>query len=188
MPTAPKVTLDTNSVINLLDRESQTATSVDTLSVLVRYALSGKLEMAMTTRVEGDLAFDKDEARKARMLGLLDLIPIVGSIMRWETSMWDAGDVWPDDPTYALVSEIQAIVFPGLTDSDARYRNKQFDIDHLVGHKLNRRDIFITEDKAIWRRRAELQAGPGIVVMKPAECLAYIDDIETRERPPSNET
>jgi putative membrane protein insertion efficiency factor len=56
----PKITLDTNCVVNLIDFSSQTPTSVDALSELVRYGLSQKIDIAITTRVETDLDNDKD--------------------------------------------------------------------------------------------------------------------------------
>lgn len=56
---ALKLTLDTNSVVNALDATSPTATSVDDLTALIRYGLSGKVEIAITTRVEDDLLRDK---------------------------------------------------------------------------------------------------------------------------------
>lgn len=177
MMPAPKITLDTNSFINLFDRDSATATSVEVLSAIMRHSLSGKAEIAATTRVEADLAGDKNTARREKMCSFLALLPVVGTVLRWDTSTWDGGDFWTDEDMTALHQEIQEIVFPGLSESDRRYQNKLYDVDHLVGHKLNGRDIFVTEDFDIWRRRDLLQAAPGIVVMKPADCLAYVESI-----------
>ena len=62
--------------------------------------------------------------------------------------------------TSRVANEIQAILFPGLTSSDRRYKNKQMDIDHLVGHFINRRDIFITDDNGIWKKKGRSSREP----------------------------
>ncbi len=173
-----KLTLDTNCVINLFDHNSKTATSLQELSSLIRYGLSGQVEIAVTTRVEADVLKDKDASRSAEILRFLDLLPIVGSIGRFDKSKWGTGDVFSDDRLSRLRADIQQIVFPGLSPSDKRHGNKVNDIDHLVGHMLNRRDIFVTDDTDILRRRNQLKAGPGIVVMSPADCLKYVDEVE----------
>jgi hypothetical protein len=179
----PKITLDTNSILNVADDDHTTATSVDSLQTMINYALSGKAEIAATTRAEADIANDRDLERRKTMLTFLKVFPIVGTIARLNTSRLGGGDVLAGDVHQRLHAEVQAIVFPGLQTDDRRYRNKVYDIDHLVGHKLNGRDIFVTDDRDIWRRREVLAKGPGIVVMRPAECLAYLDEVETRARP-----
>jgi hypothetical protein len=180
---APTITLDSNGIINLFDRDSKTATSVEALFTLMRYALSGKAKLSITTRVEADLLSDKDNERQQKMMRFLELVPVVGSVGRWDTSNWDSGDVYVGPNHEQLIDEVQKIVFPGLSSADKRHKNKLNDIDHLVGHKLHGRDIFVTDDRGIWRRRAELKTGPGIVVMTPGECVEYIDEIEVRETP-----
>lgn len=178
-----KITLDTNCVINLFDHGSETATSLQELSTLIRYGLSGQVAIAATTRVEEDISNDKNQERRAEMLRFLELLPIVGSVGRFDTSKWDEGDVFSDERLERLHAELQQIVFPGLSKSDKRYRNKINDIDHLVGHVLNRRDIFVTDDNDILRRRDQLKTGLGVIVMLPAECLKYVDEIERRKTP-----
>jgi hypothetical protein len=178
-----KITLDTNCIINLFDHESETATSLEALSSLIRHGLSGKVSIAATTRVEEDISNDKNKERRAEMLRFLELLPIVGTIGRFDTSKWGQGDVFSDDRLERLHGEVKQIVFPGLTESDRRYRNKINDVDHIVGHMLNRRDIFVTDDNDILRRRDQLKIGPGIVVMTPDECLKYVDEVERRQVP-----
>jgi hypothetical protein len=171
----PKITLDTNCVIGLLDTKSETATSTEELRELVRLALSGKIELSITTRVEVDVERDNDSQRRASMLKQIAMFPVIGTVARWDTSKWDGEDIWVGPEEQALAEEVQRTVFPGLTPKSARYENKIADIDHLLGHKLSGRDIFVTDDSGILRRHAELRASFGIVVMKPAECLEFID-------------
>lgn len=62
------------------------------------------------------------------------------------------------------------------------YGNKLNDIDHLVGHKINGRDIFVTDDGSIHRKSEELQKAPGIVVMTPKQCLNFLTELVAREK------
>ena len=144
--------------------------------------MEAKVEIAATTRVESDLLRDRDEGRRAALLRTLSLFPIISSIKRWDVPKWNA-DEWADPAIVRLSEEIQQILSPGLSTNDPRYENKINDIDHLTGHLIDRRDIFVTDDKGILKRREQLRRGPGIVVMSPAECLAHIDEIELRSRP-----
>lgn len=177
MPDVPKITLDANCVINLFDSNSATATSVEELEAILRGAMSQKADIAVTTRAESDIAKDKDEARRADLLARLRLLPVIGTVGRWEVSKWNSGDKWGDEQTERLTEEVRQIVFPSLTPESPRYGNKINDIDHLVGHFLNGRDIFVTDDRDIVRRRDALKASPGIVVMTPKECTDYLDEL-----------
>lgn len=177
-----KITLDTNCVINLLDNASTTATSADELAGLIKFAMSGSAEIAITTRVESDLLKDKNPERQAGMLRQLQIFPVVGSVARFDVSTWDSGDVWVTEKSERLVDDLTKLVFPGLSASDKRYGNKLNDIDHLVGHFINRRDIFVTDDRDILRNAKALKSSPGIVVMKPIECLDVLTRIEDSKR------
>jgi hypothetical protein len=179
----PKLTLDTNCIINLFDHEADTPTSVDALSELIKYGLSNKADIAVTTRVESDLSGDLDEERKKKMFRTLKQFPVVGTVMRWDTSRWDGGDVWSGADSEKLATEVQAILFPGLTTEDRHYKNKQMDVDHIVGHLINHRDVFVTDDKHILKRREPLRVSPGVVVMSPDECVAYLERMKSIEPP-----
>lgn len=180
----PKLTLDTNAMVNLFDSSSPTATSVDELAALIRYGLSGKAEISITTRVEADIMQDKDPDRRAEMLRVVDTMPVIGSIFRTDMSRLDhAADTLTDNSSGLVAAEIQAIVFPGLSTSDKRYSNKRYDIDHLTAHYINKRDIFVTDDGQILRKRDALAESVGIQIMRPGECLQYIDGIVERIAP-----
>jgi hypothetical protein len=177
-----KLTLDTNCLINYFDPSSKTATSLDALGELIRYATTGQAEIAITTRAESDIEQDKDEARKASMLRHLAMFKVIGTVLRWDESKWDAGDVWADDESVALTDEVQNILFPGLQSSDKRFGNKIRDIDHIVGHILDRRDVFITDDGHLNARAGELRK-LGAMILRPAECLAFLRDLDARQTP-----
>lgn len=181
-PSAIQITIDTNCVVGLFDRKSQTATSVDELRELVRYAMSGAVNLAITTRVEVDFARDKDDERRDEMMHHMALFPVVGTVARWDQSKFDGADSLVGSRHQALLAEVKGIVFPGLTSSSSKYLNKISDIDHLVGHKLAGRDIFVTDDNGILRRYIQLRDSVGIVVMRPAEALRFLYDHQTRHQ------
>jgi hypothetical protein len=178
----PEITIDTNCVIGLFDSESQTATSTNELREIMRFAMSGDVTLAITTRVEVDFQRDKDDRRRAEMLNQISMIPVVGTVARWDQSKLDGADVLADLKDNALLSEVQRIVFPGLNPESGRYQNKLADIDHLVGHKLAGRDVFVTDDRDILRRHRQLRDGVGILVMSPAEALCFIDGHHARHQ------
>jgi len=178
--TTLKLTLDTNCFINLFDVSSTTATSVETLSELMSLGRSGRVDIALTTRVESDLEQDTNPERKAGMLRHLRMMPVVGTVARWDTSRWDSGDMWASEEDERLATELQHLLSPGLSTEDKRYSNKINDVDHLVGHFKNGRDIFITDDDGILRKLEVLRTSFGIVVMRPAYALQSIIDAEAK--------
>lgn len=170
-----KITIDTNCVVGLFDSRSETSTSVDQLRELMRYALSGVIQISITTRVEDDFDRDKVDERRKEMMHQISMLPVIGTVARWDHSKFDGIDAQVGPKHQGLLEEVKRIVFPGLQPESSKFLNKLSDIDHLVGHKLAGRDIFVTDDKHILRRDVELRRGPGILVMSPAACLGYVD-------------
>lgn len=173
-----KITLDTNCIINLFDASARTPTSVEPLNELVRLALSGQLDIAVTTRAEVDLRRDRNEQRRTDMLRFLDLMPVVGTALRWDMSKWDSGDVWGSESDLQVAAELQRLLSPGLQATDKRFANRVCDIDHLLGHLLNKRKVFVTDDRGILNKRAALRATFGLVVVSPRECLDLVHNTE----------
>lgn len=181
MNSIPKITLDTNCVINLLDFSAKTPTSIDVLSEIIQYGLSSRADIAITTRVEADLLNDTNNKRKIAMLRKIQIFPLVGTISHWNTSKWDNGDVYVNEKTEKILLELKMLIFPGLNDKDSHFVNKRNDIDHLVGHLINMRDIFVTDDKGILKKYSELKVSLGLIVMSPSECLKYLEDINEKK-------
>lgn len=177
-------------MVGLFDRTSTTATSVNELRELMRYALSGKASLAITTRVEVDFGRDTDDRRRQDMMENLSMFPVIGSVLRRDQATQSGPEAIVDTEERELWQEVQRIVFPGLTVSTGKYANKVADIDHLVGHKLGGRDIFVTDDNGILRRKGQLHSSVGLRIMSPAECLAFIDAYysrhEAKELEPTN--
>ncbi len=177
-----RITFDTNCLINYFDTQSKTATSSEEIAQLLRYATNGKVSVVISTRVEDDLDQDKDEIRRDHIKQNLAIFDVIGSVLRWDESKWDGGDVYADGKPGALADEIQKTLFPNLKREEKRFGNKVRDVDHLVAHVLDKRDIFVTDDGHLNRRTDEL-AKFGIVIMRPEACLAYVDEIEARSVP-----
>lgn len=178
----PKITLDNNCIINLFDFDAKTPTSVEPLTEIIKLGLSNRVDIAITTRVESDLENDKDDKRRAEMMRKISVFPIIGTLGRWGVSKWDGGDVYAGPDTVKLSDEIQKIIFPGgLNEKSATYTNKRNDIGHLVGHIINKRDIFVTDDGEILKKKIILKTSPGLIVMNPKECLDYLEEIEKRK-------
>ena len=114
MTRVPKITLDTNCIINLFDRKSKTATSVGDLESQIRRGLSNKVEIKITTRAEVDLQRDRDTDRREEMLANLRLFEVIGTVARWSVSKWDNGDIYADEKTLALGRELQLLLFPTM--------------------------------------------------------------------------
>ncbi len=170
-----KITLDTNCIINIFDCGSESSTSVEELVELVRYALEGDVNIAITTRVESDICKDKDDSRKRELLRRISIFPVIGTIFRLNNSKSDSGDILAGDDHLAIQEELKKLLFPNLSEKDPHYGNKINDVDHLIGHCLNKRDIFITDDKDILRKASSLKDNPGIVVMNPKMGLEYVN-------------
>jgi hypothetical protein len=107
---------------------------------------------------------------------------VIGSVLRWDESLWDGGDVWADKRTHVLADEIQKVLFPGLAKDDRRFGNKIRDVDHITAHAMAGRDIFVTDDGHLNKRATELKK-LGAVIMRPAQCIAYIEGIDDRAKP-----
>lgn len=170
-----KLTLDTNCVINLLDYKSKSAISVDELAEITRYALEGDVNIVVTTRVENDVNKDKDQNRKSEILKRISMFPVIGTIARVGTSKCDSGDVVVSEDHQALEDEIKKIIFPNLKKDDPHYSNKINDVDHLIGHIINKRDIFVTDDQQILKKTETLKLSVDIRIMSPKETLEYIN-------------
>lgn len=169
-----KITLDTNCVINSFDLESQTATSVDALTYLRELHDSGEIEIAVTTRVEADLSTDSIKERAAKIIDEIAELPKIGTAGKWGVSKWGGGDFYMGKTASDELNAIQTLLFPNLSKDDKHYQNKSYDADHLYGHTQHHRDIFVTDDKGIIKKRGPLKEQHSIVVMTPTECVEFL--------------
>ena len=131
-----KLTLDTNSIINLLDDESLTRTSVDDLKYILSLADEGSVTAFITTRFTADQFNDANKTRVAKIASRLQELPIetVGVGFRLDVFTLDGDDFLGDDEIIAIKNELTQLLSPnGLNSSDKSYSNRINDIDHLIG-------------------------------------------------------
>ena len=169
-----KITLDTNCVINIFDHTSTTATSVHEISEIIRCAKKGDVDLAITTRVQMDIDRDRNRTRKSELMKRLSMFPVIGSVFRLDNSRLDSGDFLVGADNIITEQELRNILFPNLDKNDKRFPNKINDVDHIIGHSANGRDIFVTDDKTILKKAETLKNICGIVVMNPKKCVEFI--------------
>jgi len=80
--TKPRVTLDTNAIINHCDRASTSATSRTELDEIMQRWGAGEIDVAITTRIEADLWQDKDSVRRDAILKQIETVPVLGTSFR----------------------------------------------------------------------------------------------------------
>ena len=157
------ITIDTNLIIYLLDEDSEDE-HYQLSSDLLRSILEAKilLDVKLTTSIESDLEQDKDSARKKKILKRVqNLFSYVGSA----------------DIKDELFDEIKRILFPSLNQDDSHYENKKNDILHLAKHIVNKRNIFITEDKNFIRKKADLNNAFNTQIMSSEVFIEYITSL-----------
>ncbi len=68
------------------------------------------------------------------------------------------------------------LIFPKSSPSNSKHKNRLADIDHLLGHRLHRRDLFVTREIAILAQATALADKFGINVGSPEEALRQVRD------------
>ena len=159
-----KVTIDTNVIID--EKQQKLVAQIKHL------AEQGLIDIVVTTRVLADKDQDPDEVRKAEHLKEFSHYPKVGGPMRLDFSRWDSGDFWAGEEHVQVSQQIEKVLFGKIRTDDKRAHNKIADVDHLGSHYFAKRDVFITQDDRMWRKRNVLMEQLGIVVEKPREFLS----------------
>ena len=156
------VTLDTNVLIEYwLNRKNTLATES-----LLNLAQQGKIDLAITSRISADIP-DLPLANRINELPKLGVRQI-GSVFRFDCSTWDDGDMWgSNDFSNAIDSLEDEFDRQGRTKKRPDWR----DWDHLHGHYLKKRQVFLTWDRPILEVASALQEQLGMVVSTPQEFL-----------------
>ncbi len=159
------LTLDTNVLWDLIvpDRPGH-----EDASRLFALHQDGQVSIAATTRVDADV-------RKEPLRSMLDELEVVtnpiGTAFTVGISRLDGGDMIVDENYGQTGQALMDLIFPTADPQGRKHPNRVADIDHLLGHKLNGRDIFITNDGPILRQRKKLADDFGIQVMSPVQFL-----------------
>ena len=155
------VTLDTNVVQEYWHQRARVAI----VEALIDLAEDELISLAVTRRIYEDVPHPPlaDRINKLNEIG----VNIAGSVFRLDISALDSGDM--------LGSDTAMDVFESVADNLAQQGQPSpdwRDWDHVHGHYLSRRDVFLTWDKDILRAASQLKAQLEIVIMKPEEFIA----------------
>ncbi len=164
-----KLTVDTNVLRDAVDSDRAGHVIATELLELHR---SGKCEIRVTTRLDVDVPNDPLRT----IIESLDALdsPPVGTVFRLGSSRLDSGDFLADEETVEELDQLMNLLFPGADKASPRHKNRIADVDHLMGHKLSARDVFVTNERAILKRGGELADRFKIVVMTPEEALRAV--------------
>ena len=159
-----KVTIDTNVIIDEKKRRL--------LTQIKQLAEQGLIDIAVTTRVVADKDQDEDKTRKSKHLKEFDSYIKVGTIARTNLTWTNTGDFTVDDEGVQVSQQIEKVIFGKISANDKRAHNKWADVDHLVGHYFAERDVFVTQENRMWKKRNVLREQLGIIVERPQEFLS----------------
>ena len=157
------VTLDTNVLVEHWCNQHKAAVTKSVLDL----AKHGKIELAITSRINADIP-RLPLADRINELPVLN-VQQIGSAFRFDVSRWDGGDMWGSDD----FSNVMALLDDEL-DRQGRTKSRPDwkDWDHLHGHFLSGREVFLTWDCPILVLATELKERLGIVVETPEDFLS----------------
>ena len=159
----PNVTIDTNVII------SEDKKKLLLLAQIKELVEQGFIDLAVTTRVVADKDQDRNEKRKSDHLKEFNHYPKLGTPARFDFSRFNSGDFWAGEEHVQLSNHLATVLF-GKVQGECSH-TELADIDHLIGHLHAGRDIFVTWDKDILKKRKELRNQTGIVVNSPEELV-----------------
>ena len=155
-----KVTLDTN----ILQEYWKKQANVRVVEKVLKLAENGELDLAVTTRISEDITHPplSNHINQLPELGVQQ----IGASARWDVSRWD--EDYFADPEFSdyLDSLVCKDKNEGRNPPDWRDR------DHIQGHYIAKRDIFLTWDKAILAWASKLKEKFGVVLMRPEDFIA----------------
>jgi len=156
-----KITLDTNCFFDYFERTSEY------IKELVNHAEKGDIELAMTTRVISDTrdkGYGKDESHIWNKIQSFPLIETIGTAFRLNESYIGSEDFIISEDRSKMIDDLSKIMKGAQTE----------DIDHIFGHIIGKRDIFVTSDSHFLNHHEELLNKFGVLVLKPEDTVKQI--------------
>jgi len=169
-----KITLDTNLLIELFDIKIQPKT-IPSICKILKHCFDWQgVDLKITTTVTKDIMTDKDASRfSAFSIRINNAFSVLGA-------GYIIKDMLPKDRAErANFLELKQILFPNLLETDKHYRNKINDVHHLHCHIKNQRDVFITNDLGILKKKDIIKTTFNTLVMNPGECANYLESVES---------
>ena len=158
----PTVTIDTN----LLQEYWREQKNVAVTEKLLDLAKHGQVDLAITSRINADIP-DLPLASRINDLPQLN-VQQIGSVFRLDHSSLDGGDMLGSD---SFLNVMDSLDNRFNREGRVKRRPDWRDWDHLHGHHLSGRDVFLTWDRPILEVASELQQQLGIVVTTPQDFL-----------------
>lgn len=161
----PTATLDTNVLVEFWNDREKAATT----KTLLDLAQAGMLDLAVTSRIGNDIPLPP----LANRINELPEIGVkgIGSVFRLDMSALGGGEMLGSEEFLDVVSHIEEIFDK---QGRASKRPDWRDWDHVHGHYLKGRDVFLTWDRPLLDATPELKAKLGIVVLRPEDFLSGI--------------
>lgn len=157
------ITLDTSAALNFLGVDDDAS---DELARLIGRAMTHSVGIAVADEARVEVEGVADQQRRVHRLARLRSFGFIET----PASMLDQRE--------ELVVALRATLFPGA-DLDSRTgRHNTRDCRHLATHMLAGRDLFVTTDEKLWKRRATA-LDHGITVMRPSEALERVSSATT---------
>ena len=169
---ALQITIDTNVLIDGLDGEPENRAVFDALLSLHR---EGRVEIALSTRLEQDKSDDSDVGRVGRHHEAAKEFAVIGGPARINVSRLGSRDVIADGDQANRLAKMF-----GVQNFASANKHTVWDVDHLYAHWSDDRDVFLTYDKGILNKKRALK-NAGIVVMDPPEFLAKFNSVGLRD-------
>ncbi len=156
----PTLTIDSNVVLDCLEREVQAACDLIALH-------PGRVTVQVANRTP-----DQEATVWAGRLDALD-IARKEVFFRFDISRLDGPDVLAGDEDTARLAELQSVLFPnGITRSNGEADfAKVADIDILDAHLRSGANYFVTRDEHFLKAREQLGRQFGTIVLTPEESL-----------------
>jgi hypothetical protein len=174
-----RLTLDTSSVIH----GAQAQLYGPQIDELVEFARSGQVGLWITTAFANDQE-RAPEDKHQRNLAWLSERPLIGTVpggFRLDYSRLGIDTVLLSEEQKAVAMTIDEILLPeayrvgNLRPDDealmAKWRRKANDAQHLVAHLIAGHDAFVTSDDDMLKKRTNLRARTGIIVVNPVEAV-----------------
>ena len=134
---------------------------------LLNLAKDVQIDLAITSRIKADVP-NMPLANRINELPTLNVRQI-SSVFRFDCSKWDEGDLWGSDVfTKVMTATEDWLDRQGRSKSRPDWK----DWDHLHGHFLSRRQVFLTWDCGILAVASELHEQLGVVVSAPEDFLS----------------
>lgn len=169
-----RITFDTNLLIELFDLKIEPKT-IPSIGKILKHCFDWQgVDLKITTAVTKDIMADKDAVRfSAISTRINNTFSVLGA-------GYVTKDMLPKDSVERTnFLELKQILFPNLVDTDKHYKNKINDIHHLHRHIKAGRDVFITNDSDILKKKDSIKAAFNTLVMNPSECAKYLESVES---------